>query len=111
MDGDRLDAALRYLHAVDDIVLFSDGYVCTKPQEISKRFANFVCPDGVMNKLPHTDPKAFVSVLDENEIGKLIATSGHDSRCVTFFGSFALYQYSFSGENPIFGKLSRTIYS
>lgn len=80
LEGDRLDVALRYLHAVGDIILFNDGYVCTKPQEISRRFANFVCPDDVMEKLPHTESQLFVAVLNENDIGKLVVSSGGDAR-------------------------------
>lgn len=62
-----------------DIVLFGDGYVCTKPQEISRRFANFVCPENVMEKLPHKESRA-VAVLNEDDIGALIVSSGEDAR-------------------------------
>ena len=38
-------AALEYLHAIGNIVRFSEGRICLRPAQISQTLAKFVAPD------------------------------------------------------------------
>ena len=40
-----LKDALEYLHAIGEIVRFSEGRICLKPAQISQTLAKFVAPD------------------------------------------------------------------
>lgn len=75
----QLMPALRYLHAVGDIVLLQDGLLCTDPSAVSKMMANFISPENVQHTLPHIASGKAV-ILNSDDIGKVLLLNENDPR-------------------------------
>lgn len=71
--------ALRYLHAVGDIVLLPDGLICVRPPEISQLMAQFISPVDVQASLPHI-VNGHVEVLTSDQVGRVLTLTQGDPR-------------------------------
>ncbi len=80
MDLPSFKHALRYFHAIGQIVLLQNELVCTEPTIIPKLLAKFISPVEVQNRLLSKNSK--VQILSQQQIGFVlqIDRSDHTSR-------------------------------
>lgn len=80
---DFMRSALRYFHAVGDLVLIregaAEGWVCPRPAETSKLLARFVSPENVQGQLPHL-ARGNVAILSSTQVGKVLLIGEQSSR-------------------------------
>ena len=80
----NLLSALKYLHAVGDIVLLPEGLICIRPSEISQLMAQFISPENVQSSLPHI-ASGNIEILTSDQVGRLLCLKNNDPMYVTVF--------------------------
>lgn len=75
----KVPSALRYLHAVGDIILLPDGMICTQPASVAQMMAKFVSPESVQQSLPHIAAGKLV-VLTTEHVGRILMMNESDPK-------------------------------
>lgn len=70
-DPKLVERAMRHLHDVGEIVMFTGGRVCTRPSAISRIMAKFISPEEVRNSLL-VDEENEVTLLTKTDIDTIL---------------------------------------
>jgi hypothetical protein len=74
-DHNQFQLALKYLHAIGQVVLLHNGLVCVTPQVIPKITAEFISPEAVRHKLM---TKHGVTIMNKRQIGAVLEVAEGD---------------------------------
>ena len=86
--GEKLLLALKFLHAVGQIIMLKDGSICPSPQLIPKITAEFVSPKKVRDKLLSVYQ---VEILDKQQIGAVLEVTGNNKEYFHLLTFIAFY--------------------